>query len=233
MDHVEPVNFQFLMEPFATSNPPFDGPQYHDILVAQRGYGDFNEKSFNQQGNDVFQRATGLGTINDGQTVTRGDDARDLFVNPTETDFFSIDDQTDIDFWSFEVAQVSTVDILLEALGQTYDIGPQGGSTGPFDTSVRSDLALDLYDTDGMTLLASSNATGLGGLESLAGVALNAAGTYYIRISGTDNPDSIAIDTQFYGLSVTVHAAAIPEPAAAGIVFLAGAACLLRRRRHA
>ena len=222
--HCESSNAAFLMEPFINTN--FDGPQYHDILLAQRGYGDVNEKSFSGLGNDVFTRATSLGAINVGGTASVGNDARDLAVGGSEVDFVSIDDQTDTDFFSFSVAGAGMVNVLLESLGQTYNIANQGGTQAPWNTDLRSDLALALYGTDGTTLLSSANLTGLGGNEQV-NFNLGSGGTYYLRVTGLDNADAIAVDTQFYALSVQV----VPEPGTIAALGL-GAALLARRRRR-
>lgn len=218
MPHLESNNASFLMEPFI--NLAFDGPQHHDILAAHRGYGDVNEKSFAGLGNDVFGRATPLGNIAVGSSASVGNSARTFVVAPTAVDFVSIDDNNDIDFFSFSVTAASRVDVLLEALGFNYNATPQnGGGATPWSTLDRSDLALALFDTNGTTLLASANLTGLGGNESLSFV-LNAAGTYFVRVTGVDNPDTSALDTQFYGLTVSISA--IPEPMAVALLGIAG-----------
>jgi serralysin len=222
--HCESSSTGFLMEPFI--NTSFDGPQYHDILLAQRGYGDVFEKSFAGLGNDVFSRATSLGAIGVGSTSSVGNDARDLAVGGSEVDFVSIDDQTDTDFFSFSVAGAGMVNVLLESLGQTYNIANQGGTQAPWNTDLRSDLALALYGTDGTTLLSTSNLTGLGGNEQV-NFNLGSGGTYYLRVTGLDNSDSITVDTQFYALSVQV----VPEPGTIAALGL-GAALLARRRRR-
>lgn len=231
MPHLESNNANFLMEPFLDTS--FDGPQHHDILVAHRGYGDFNEKSFGGLGNDVSGRATPLGNIAVGSSASVGNSARTFAVAPTAVDFVSIDDNTDTDFFSFSVTAASRVDILLEALGFNYNATPQnGGGATPWSSLNRSDLALALFDTDGTTLLASSNLTGLGGNESLFFV-LNAAGTYFVRVTGVDNPDASALDTQFYGLTVSISA--IPEPMAIallGVASIGGAGSWWYRRRQ-
>lgn len=225
MDHLFASNSEQLMEPFVNNN--FDGPQYHDILVAQRAYGDANEKSFSGLGNDVVARATAMGVVASGGSVSVGDSARTLVVDSSAVDFVSIDDNTDTDFWSFSVNSAGTVNVLLEALGFSYLTQPQDPNTGNptgsnvnFNTLQRSNLALTLFDTNGTSQLASVNATGLGGNESIPNFFLAGAGTYFLRITGADNADSIGLDTQFYGLSVGFTA--VPEPAAAGVLLLTG-----------
>ena len=220
-----------LMNPFI--NTTFDGPQYHDILIAQRAYGDALEKG---AGNDTFGNATSLGLIADGDNVSIGDSARTFAVTADNTDFISIDGQSDIDFFSFSISTAGSVNILLEALGFSYLTQPQGTGGGPtgnnvlFNTAERSDLALALFDTDGTTLLALEDANGLGGSEAINDFFLADAGTYFVRVTGLDNPDSTTIKTQFYGLSIGFTA--IPEPSFGGLLMFGAALTLLRRRRE-
>lgn len=227
MAHLESNNSQQLMEPFINLN--FDGPQYFDILSAHRGYGDFNEKSFGQLGNDTSTRATFLGDLSSGGSFAIGQSALSLSVDPTAIDFVSIDDQTDTDFYSFSLLQDGLLDLELSALGFTFNVGPQGGSQSPFNTRLRSDLALSLFDSS-MSLIDSSNSAGLGGIESLTQLSLT-AGDYFIRVTGVDNSDFNVFDVQFYGLTGSFTANAIPEPAAAQLLGLVGLALWSRRRR--
>lgn len=222
-EHCESSNASFLMEPFI--NTSFDGPQYHDILLAQRGYGDRLEKSNGGLGNDTSANATSLGLLNMGGSFSLGNDARNLPVGATEVDFVSIDDQTDTDVFSFSIGQAGTVNALLESLGQTYQVGPQGGTQGAFNTAQRSDMTLTLLGSDGTTALFTSNVSSFGGNESLSFFLAN-AGTYYLRVTGVDNGDSF-FDTQFYGLSVN----AVPEPATLTALGLAVLALSRRRSR--
>jgi serralysin len=181
-DHVESNDGSFLMEPFASTT--FDGPQFDDILAAQRLYGDALEKS---GGNDTSGTATVLGTVAATTTVSRGTAASDssTVVALSAMDFVSVDDEGDTDFYSFTLSQTSNVSLTLTPKGPTYNEGPQGGpSPQPtFNAKNQSDLTLTLFDTNGSTQLANANANGLGGAETITQNSL-AAGTYFARITG-------------------------------------------------
>ena len=199
-----------LLEP--TIKDTIDGPQYHEILSAQRAYGDINETGL---GNDTVGNATELGLILDGDSVVLGESAHrrgtsalftakpsGIEIQPEEFDFISIDDQTDIDVFSFTVVEDGSVDIVLDTLGESYMAGGEGQDNEIlFVTSERVNLTLELLDSDGQTVLATSESGGLGDDESLSGISLG-SGTYFVRITGVDNPDAVTLDTQFYGLSV-------------------------------
>lgn len=216
----------YLMEPFI--NTAFDGPQFDDIWSIQRGYGDALEKG---GGNDTFSTATDLGTLNNGDTVVVGDHASDMQVLSTETDFVSIDGganflDPDTDFFRISVNEAGVLDLVLTPQGPTYLKAEQmpDGSFGPesmFDASAQSDLMLELLLGDGVTSLASSNATGLGGQESITGFVIG-PGTYFARISGLQDA------TQLYRFSAS-FLVAVPEPTSLGLAML-GAVLLLRHR---
>lgn len=189
MNHVCPViqgvNGR-LMEPFI--NLSIDGPQFDDILAIQRGYGDALEKN---GGNDSAATARPLGTLGIGQTIVRGTDAVDIQVAPTEVDFISIDDDSDVDYFSFTIGSGMGANIELTPLGATYLSGAQNAngscSAGtPFNASTQSDLMLQLIGPNGNTVLRTSNVSGLGGAEGIQTGFLS-AGTYFVRISGTAN----------------------------------------------
>lgn len=241
MAHVDPSVGKTLMEPFVST--AYNGPQFHDILVAQRAYGDALEKSNAGLGNDTAALATSLGaSIAVGQSRTIGTSAGGPKTNMANnnnvvafaaTDFISIDSSTDTDFYSFTTLTPGKLTVLLEALGITYDARPQGNNTAfLFNARNRIDLSLTLFDTNGSTILLSVNATGLGGDETLS-FDLLTAGTYFVRVNGTANPDTTTLDTQFYGLTVSL--AAIPEPATIaliGVVGLGGLGYWKRRQRQ-
>ena len=193
-------NANFLMEPFL--NTTFDGPQYDDIRAIQWFYGDPLEKANDGQGNDTFENATSLGIVSQGATATVGADTGfDTFVHAAETDFVSIDDRSgDIDFYSFTVAEPSTLDALLAPQGAAYRQGSQGGSQSELSTLDIGDLAIALFDTDGSALIAAADATAAGLSESLTGIHLPTAGEYYVRVTA-DSDDSL----QFYRLDLSIE----------------------------
>ncbi len=204
INHVVSNTSNFLLEP--NISIAFEGPQFDDIRGLQWIYGDALEKANGGLGNNTAATATSLGSISSGSSVSIGTDAVDTVVSPSDTDFISIDRSTDLDFFSFTVSGPSQADILLTPLGPTYNENV-GGVQEPIDTSSISNLALDFYDTDGTTLLASANLTGAGFEESLTGISLPSAGEYYVRVTGDDPM------IQFYQLDVSVEDPQIFLPA--------------------
>ncbi len=234
MPHVISSDQAFLLEPSLQAG--FDGPAYHDILVAQSGYGDALEKSNNGLGNDVVGNATNLGTIVIGGNASIGNDARNLLTNVNTTDFISIDGDTDTDFFSFSVNSSGFVNITLDSLGFTYRAGPQSnGVEVNFNTTQRSDLRFSLFGPDGVSLLASVNSFGLGLTESLTGFNLGSAGTYFVRVQGTGNVDASTLDTQFYGLNIA-FITSVPEPSSFVLLAIIGSVAagqrVIRKRRE-
>jgi serralysin len=209
----------FLMEPILSA--VFDGPQFDDILGAHRLYGDVNEKGI---GNQTFQTATDLGILQASQAVVIGSDADDRFVEFADVDFVSIDDNSDVDYFSFTIATPMFVDLTLAPMGPTYLEGPQNSAENNtqvvFDASALSDLNLTLYDTDGVSILAASFTPGLGLTERIISTDLSSPGVYFVRVGGTTNA------AQMFELEI----ASVPEPSALFLVMAAIACgCILRR----
>ncbi|MCO6458332.1 MAG: matrixin family metalloprotease, partial [Pirellulaceae bacterium] len=195
--HVESSTGAFLMEPFI--NLGFDGPQFDDILAAHRGYGDRFEP------NDAAATATGLGSLAAGQSVSVGQDAADLGVAAADVSFVSIDDDSDVDYYSFTVGANASVDVIVTPLGPTYNQGPQGGSQSAFNAAAQNNLAIAVIGPNGSTVLAAADANGLGGSEAISNLPLTTAGTYYVAVSGGSNA------AQFYQLTLTAGTSA-PQP---------------------
>ncbi|MFM9966751.1 MAG: Calx-beta domain-containing protein, partial [Planctomycetaceae bacterium] len=203
ISHVESSNGDFLMEPFI--NTAFDGPQFDDILAFQRGYGDVLEKN---GGNNTSGTATSLGAIGSGGSVSRGTSAgSSTIVSATATDFTSIDDESDLDFFSFSVASTGTTTITLTPKGPTYQQGPQSNPQNSFNAATQNDLTLQLIGPNGTTVLQTANLNGLGGTETITNASLGAAGTYFVRVSGaTTNA------IQLYQLDVAFANSTPPPP---------------------
>ncbi|MEM7755481.1 MAG: GC-type dockerin domain-anchored protein, partial [Planctomycetota bacterium] len=193
--HTCPVTNSKLMEPFINLN--FDGPQFDDILNAQRHYGDPNEP------NNSAGQATGLGTfgIDSGTTV--------------ET--VSVDDDTDVDFYSFTLNQTSEVTVTLRPQGFLYHAGPQTGGCNeqqPYNPLLFLDPAVQVLNANGTSLIASADANPAGGDETIS--VSHDAGTYTILASGgSPTGDQIIayeldLDVDFDALSISA-VSALPQ----------------------
>jgi serralysin len=205
LDHVVSNTDRFLLEP--SINISFEGPQLDDIRGAHWYYGDTLEKSNGGQGNETPAMATNLGWLIHGATRTIGAAAAgDTVVEGSETDFVSIANSADADYFSFEVFTSTGLNAVLTPLGGIFNQGTQGGPQAQFDANARSDLSLAVFGTDGTSLLGFANKTPAGGVESLTGIRLPAAGTYYARVIGSSTI------VQMYQLDLTAVAPAALLP---------------------
>jgi hypothetical protein len=197
LNHVVSSTDVLLMEPFLST--AIDGPQLDDIRGVQGLYGDVNEKSNNFTGNDTAATATPLGLLAAGSTRTIGADAAgsSQLVLPTQTDFVSIANSVDTDFYSFSVTAASLLSATLTPLGGVFSQGAQGGTESSFDANARNDLTLAILGADGSTVLGLSNNTAAGGIESLANLTLQPGAEYFARITGS------TANVQLYELSLT------------------------------
>jgi hypothetical protein len=197
INHVVSSTDALLMEPFLDTS--IDGPQLDDIRAIQGTYGDVNEKSNNFAGNDIAANATPLGLIAAGATRTIGADAAgsNQAVMPTQTDFVSIANSSDTDFYSFSVSATSLLSASLTPLGGVFSQGSQGGAQSSFDANARNDLTLAILGADGSTILGLSNNTAAGGTEGLANLTLQPGSEYFARITGS------TANVQLYELSLT------------------------------
>jgi hypothetical protein len=191
IQHVCPANGTKLMEPFL--NVGFDGPQQDDILAGNRGYGDPMED------NDVAAQARDLGAL-----------------TPSVTSMLlqrSVDDNSDLDFFRFTVGAGSSLTATITPTGSTYLSGPQNpnGSCSAgtlFDALRQNDVGIEIRDMDGVTVLATANASPAGVAETLSNVFLpSGAGTYYVRtFPGAANA------AQMYDLALTSSSGGPPPP---------------------
>lgn len=208
LGHIESSDARFLMEPFIST--AFDGPQFDDIRGIQHLYGDALEKAHGGAGNDIPAHATDLDPITDGMTRQVGADTGfGTVVSPVATDFVSLANSQDVDFYSFSIDAPSLVDITLTPVGATFLQG-SAGNESTFVTSAISNLTLALFDSNGTTPLEIANNQPAGAAESILRFPLEMAGEYFVRVTGDTNT------VQFYELQVAVEAAAVQDPLLAG-----------------
>lgn len=190
VSHVGPTDNTKLMEPYLNLN--FNGPQFDDILVSQRLYGDDFEQS---GGNDSVGTATDLGLIADGR-VSVGVEIVTTVIDG-EVGFVSIDGSSDSDYYSFTVGANQRVNLRLDPEGVSYQQGPQGGGTTSFNAKGQNNLGFNLIDSDGQTVLLEVDFTRKG-LSEEVDVVLLEAGEYYLQVVGGEDA------VQMYTLDVTV-----------------------------
>jgi hypothetical protein len=188
--HVESNDAALLMEPFISTS--FDGPQLDDILAPHRNYGDALETNF---GNDTFATANSLGSLTGAETLRIGTLGDSTSVSAAQSDFVSIDDDSDTDYFSFTLPHQFEVTLDLTPRGATYSVGPQNGTQTPLNTMALSNLGLELMDTDGSSVLDTADAHGVGVAEAITRVLT--AGDYFARVTGADN------NVQLYGLDIS------------------------------
>ncbi len=216
LQHVSASLSSFLMEP--AMNTSIDGPQLDDILGLQRHYGDYFEKN---GGNDTSASAISLGSLNGGQTFSIGTAAVSTFVATTTSDLLSIDDELDVDFFSFTMSAAGTVNIQLSPVGPTFNVGPSSGPEASYNASWQSDLMLQLLDTNGTTVLSTANTGGIGVSEAINSFSVPGAGTYYVKVSGstTDKIQTYRLDitdVASAALTVSLNTGSVAETAGAG-----------------
>ena len=202
--HVESTTDSLLMQPFISAS--FDGPQLDDIRAVQFYFGDANEKSFDGRGNGGVATATPLGILGDGRGLSVGGDANipNQRVSPSAIDFVSVSNAADIDYYSFTINAPMVVSAELIPRGGVFTQSGQGGTPTSFDANARSDLELGILDPAGRGFLASANDAGLGETETIDELSLTTAGTYFVRVRGTE--DTI----QMYELRLTGATLIVP-----------------------
>ncbi len=119
LSHNEALGAFVLMHPFA--QVLFDGPQFDDIRGAHHLYGDAYEKG-TLNGNGSPTDGTPLGVIGIGTSREVGADVpfSTSALSPTLSDFASISNSDDIDFWKFTIDDYSVADFELTPGGFLY-----------------------------------------------------------------------------------------------------------------
>lgn len=190
--HVESDSNNFLMEPFI--NTSFTGPQIDDIRGAQRGYGDMDEN------NNSFGTASDLNQVFFGNATPL---AGGQFPSAA---LRSMDDNADIDYYSFVTGEPITITLFLTPSGGSYQVTPQGGGGGGsfVNTSSVTDLSFRIYDST-QTLLFDIDNTPIGQSETEI-IELPAVGQYYFVV---DNSNVNA--TQTYSIGMVVSTLVLPD----------------------
>ena len=213
--HVCSNNSKQLMEPFI--NTSFDGPQHDDMRGAQRHYGDPFEPD-----NDAAS-ATDLGTLTVASPLTTPPlPPPTTGSNPANTALMSIDGSSEQDWFLFSVDEPFSI-LTVSAIprGFSYDSSPQQGGSCTSGNTVNSkaaaNLDIELYDSDGVTLLASSATAGLGATETLSDAELTGPADYFVRIFVTGTVST----PQLYDVELSIE---LP-----GACCLAEGSCVLTR----
>lgn len=198
-NHVLPVSSTKLMEPFFSIS--FTGPQIDDKRGVQFQYGDDREP------NDTAGTANAL-TLNPPVGET-----------PTVTNFndLSIETNGEVDFYAITFAAPVFLNVTVTPTGGSYLEGAQCPAPDPNDCPTSTinagsihNLDFEIRDTNGTTVLTTANATAAGSAESITSFALNAAGTYYIRVFES----SSASASQLYNMAISYAFQGPPPPPA-------------------
>lgn len=191
LGHITSTNSGILMEPFIQNG--FDGPQLDDIRGVHHLYGDQYEQG---AGNDTLGDATPLGTLSVGGSTTLGSDgATGTSVAFAETDFVSLSNSNDEDYYEFTVESRGLASVTLTPVGATYLQRIGSGSFDTINASAVGDLELEVYKASDGLLFASVDLGSIGDSETLTGLPLSPGG-YAVRVSGTTS------ETQLYRLQV-------------------------------
>ncbi|MCC6285696.1 MAG: matrixin family metalloprotease, partial [Phycisphaerales bacterium] len=190
MLHVCPANQTKLMEPFIST--AYDGPQNDDVQNGNRHYGD----RFEFDANNSLGNATDLGA----------------FAANGSTNFaqLSIDDNTDQDYYKITVSGPHQLTFTATPIGSTYLQGTQTSAcnTGSNRNSLAiHDLRVRILASDGVTVLADSNAAPIGAPEG-AVATLPVAGTYYLHVF----PATTTNDVQIYRATIDLADAPFIPP---------------------
>ena len=198
-EHVASNNSKALLE--SRIDVSFDGPQLDDILALHRQYGDAYESpnGLATESNDSTDSAYDLGLVTPATSLAIGTDASDdtTIIESSQKDFISIDDDSDQDFFRFSIESPTTISIILDPRGATYNESALGGTQTSLNTKALSDLSLAILDSNGNELAQAHN-FGSGFSESINNLVLTSIDDYYIRVSGAND------NVQLYELGVSI-----------------------------
>jgi hypothetical protein len=117
-----------------------------------------------------------------------------------------------VDFYKFVLPTAGVLDIRVIPTGDIYPNAPQSGGC-PQGVSINSfivhNLAFELRDINGTTILTTVNSVGAGSTESLEDFSIPAGGTYYLRVFATTTTS----DIQLYRLEMNFAGVGCPGDA--------------------
>ncbi|MEM6798703.1 MAG: matrixin family metalloprotease [Planctomycetota bacterium] len=196
LDHSSSNNAAFLME--ASINTSFDGPQHDDLRGLHWMYGDVLEKAPTGR-NETQATATVLGELTPAVGLTIGAGGSGTVVGGSETDFVSVSNENDTDFFAFTVSEPASITATMTPRGANFN-----QTTQPFVTTETSDLSLALFGPSGASPIAASTGGAAGVTETINGLLITEPGTYYARIDSASSASGQV--TQFYQLDLTAIA---------------------------
>ena len=169
--HVCPLTRSKLMEPLLATN--FRGPRFDEFQSLQRLYGDRLEVDGSQRDNDSPGAASLIEyEVDRLTTISR----------------LSIDDNSDVDYYRIEASNRQILTVGLNPGEGTYLEGESlasGCSVGEdFDSDAIHNLSIELFGSDGSTLLASANSESAGENEEVTDFDIPDDGSYFIKVTG-------------------------------------------------
>jgi len=176
-----------------------DGPRQDDVRAAQFLYGDRNEPD------DSPAAATPLPFVLGTTSVFGTPSSPPAGASDPFSSVLSIDTHGESDWFQLSVLQSAELDVAVTPVGSTYlESTPNSNGScpagSPTNALAAANLALEVYASDGTTLIASSSAAAAGLPESLVDVPLSTPGDYYVRVLEANT----ATRPQLYSLSIRV-----------------------------
>lgn len=191
------AGFPILMKPFIDTG--FLGPQFDDRLSMHWLYGDRFEPN-----------STGPSSVN---LPAMGQTNNGLPITIQEA---SLHSGGDLDLYRFVNFSGTTITVFVEAVGPTYDQGPQNGGGGSgcvgasvteFDASAVGDIVVEVLQDNFATEILVNN-TGAGGDEFIGSYELpiiTEPETWYVRVSSLGTFSR----AQMYNITVTTQGGGI------------------------
>ena len=190
LEHVCPIDQTKLLEPLISAR--FRGMQFDEIYTLQRWYGDPLEKHSDRRNNDSIQNACPI-------ELAAG--------NPAEFQWLSIDDDADVDYYTFPLTAESQLTARVIPSNLIYPEGAEDEqgcrASANFDSSTLHDLSLALLDRNGQPL-ATMDSSPAGSAEALERFTVPEQGQYFLRIAGDDSDAA-----QLYRLELEVREPAV------------------------